>query len=116
MKLKQFAHALIVIFAAATSVVAAENKKPVAKWTCAEFLSIDEQFKPKVIYAATAFTKGGKLKDSVVDIDGTEKVAPMIVDDCQRAPEASFWEKLKAAWARVDAEAKTEVKKLEKKR
>jgi acid stress chaperone HdeA len=115
MKVTQLALPLA-IFATVTAAVAAENKKPVAKWTCAEFLSVDEQFKPKVIYAATAFAKGGKPKDSVIDIDGTEKVTPMVVDDCQKAPQASFWQKLKGAWSRVDADAKAEIEKLEKKR
>jgi hypothetical protein len=36
----------------------------------------------------------------------------MIIDDCQKAPQASFWQKLKGAWAMVDADA---IKKLEQK-
>jgi acid stress chaperone HdeA len=79
-------------------------------------LSVDEQFKPKVIYAATAFAKGGRPKDSVIDIEGTEKVAPTIIDDCRKAPQASFWQKLKGAWSRVDADTKVEIETLEKRR
>jgi len=114
MKLKQLALPMMIL-AVATSVVAAENKKPVAKWTCAEFLAVDDQFKPKVVYAATAYAKGGKPEASVIDIDGTEKVTPMIIDECNKAPQASFWQKLKGAWAKVEADAKAEMKKIEKK-
>jgi acid stress chaperone HdeA len=94
---------------------AAEAKKPVAKWTCADFLAVDEQFRPKVVYWATAYAKGGKPEASVIDIDGTEKVTPMIIEDCTKAPQASFWQRLKADWAKVKAAAKAETKKVEKK-
>ncbi len=114
MKLKQLTLPVIVI-AVATSAIAAENKKPVSKWTCEEFLAVDDQFKPKVVYAATAYSKAGKAEGSVIDIDGTEKVIPMIIDDCTKDPPASFWQRLKADWAKVKAAAKAETKKVEKK-
>ena len=114
MKLRQLALSLIML-AVASSVVAAENKKPVAKWACAEFLAVDDQFKPKVVYAATAYSKAGNPEGSVIDIDGTEKVIPMIIDECKKAPQASFWQKLKGDWAKVEADAKAEMKKVEKK-
>jgi hypothetical protein len=39
----------------------------------------------------------------------------MIIDDCTKAPQASFWQHLKADWAKVKAAAKAETKKVEKK-
>ena len=44
--------------AAAITTLAAKVEKPVTQWTCADFLSVDDQFKPKVIYWAAAFAKG----------------------------------------------------------
>jgi acid stress chaperone HdeA len=114
MQLKHIA-SILVIACAATTAIAAGNKKPVTKWTCEEFLAVDDQFKPKVVYAATAYSKAGKPQDSVIDIDGTEKVIPMIIDDCQKAPQASFWQKLKGDWHKVEAETRAEMKKVEKK-
>jgi acid stress chaperone HdeA len=114
MKLTHFALPLI-IAAVAASAAAAENKKPVAKWTCEDFVGVDDQFKPKVVYWATAYAKGGKPEASVVDIEGTEKVTPIVIDECQKAPQASFWQKLKGAWAKVEADTKAEMKKMEKK-
>jgi acid stress chaperone HdeA len=114
MKLTHFALTLV-ITAVAASAVAADSKKPVAKWTCAEFIAVDDQFKPKVVYAATAYSKAGKPEAAVIDIEGTEKVTPMIIDDCNKAPQASFWQKLKGAWAKVEADAKADAKKIEKK-
>lgn len=83
----------------------ADSQKPVSKWSCEEFLAVDEQFQPKVVYFATASSKASK-NGSVVDIEGTEKVVPMIVDDCKKAPKGSFLQKLKGAWRAVEADAK----------
>jgi acid stress chaperone HdeA len=110
----------IVAFAIGTSLAAAatadqSKKKPVTSWTCADFLAVDDQFKPKLVYAASAYAKDGKPLAAVVDIDGTEKVTPMIIDDCSKSPQSSFMQTLKGDWAKVDADTKAEVKKLDKK-
>jgi acid stress chaperone HdeA len=91
---------------------AAQIKKPVTQWTCAEFIALDDQYKPNVVYWATAYAKGGKPEASELDIAGTETVTPMIVQDCEKEPKASFWKKLKAAWHKVEADAKKMEKKL----
>ncbi|MCC3246056.1 HNS-dependent expression A [Methylocystis sp. WRRC1] len=102
MKLRYFA--FVACLLAAQGAVA-DNKKPVSKWTCEEFLAVESDFQPKVVYFATAKAKAGKA-DSIVDIEGTEKVVPMIIDDCKKAPGESFLAKLKNAWRSVEAEAK----------
>ncbi|MCB1964659.1 acid-activated periplasmic chaperone HdeA [Accumulibacter sp.] len=114
MKLKQVAVPLLVL-AAATSAMAADSKKPVAKWTCADFVAVDDQFKPQVVYAATAYAKGGKPEASMIDIEGTEQVIPIVGEECAKEPQASFWQKLKGAMAKVKTEAKSEMHKIEKK-
>ena len=50
---------------------------------------------------ASVYAKGGEL-----DIAGTEQITPVIVQDCEKEPESSFWQKLKAAWDKVEDEAK----------
>ncbi len=102
MKLRYFVLASCVLAAQAA---VADTKKPVSKWTCEEFLAVQDDFQPKVVYWATAKAKSGK-PDSVVDIEGTEKVVPMIIDDCKKAPSDSFVTKLRNAWRSVEAEAK----------
>jgi acid stress chaperone HdeA len=101
-----------ILIVAATAAASAEVKKPVAQWKCADFVSVDDQFKPKVVYSATAFAKGGKPAASVVDIEGTEKVIPRLIDDCTKEPKASFWRKLKDEWDKVGDEAKKVEKRL----
>ena len=79
-------------------------KKPLAKLTCEEFLAVEESFKPKVVYWAVAYGQGGKPESAGVHVEGIEKMIPVLIDGCKKAPKESFWEKVKA-----------EVKKLEKK-
>jgi len=90
-------------------------KTPVASWTCADFLAVSDEFKPRIIYAATAYLKGQKPSASVIDIDGTEKVTPMIVQSCQKTLQGSFMKNLKADWQKVEADAKSAMKKVEQK-
>jgi acid stress chaperone HdeA len=79
-------------------------KKPLGKMTCEDFLSFEESFKPKVVYWAVAYGQGGKPESAGVNVAGIEKMVPVLIDGCKKAPKESFWEKVKA-----------EVKKLEKK-
>jgi acid stress chaperone HdeA len=107
MQLKHIALTALVIGGVATSAGAAgNNKKPVTQWTCADFLAVEDQFKPKVVYSATAYSKAGKPEAAVIDIEGTEKVTPMIISECQKAPRASFWDTLKAEWHKLEAKVK----------
>ena len=91
---------------------AADTKKPVAKWTCADFLGVEDDFKPKVIYWATAHVKGDKPEVATINIEGTEKLIPLIMDDCKKSPQDSFWQKLEAGWKRVEGDVRSLEKKL----
>jgi acid stress chaperone HdeA len=79
-------------------------KKPLAKMTCEDFIGFEDSFKPKVVYWAVAYGQGGKPESAGVHVEGIEKMIPVLIDTCKKAPKESFWEKIKA-----------EVKKLEKK-
>ena len=80
------------------------TKKPLGTMTCEDFLGIDDSIKPKMVYWAVAYGKGGKPQSAILDVEATEKVIPVLIDECKKAPKASFWQKMKA-----------EFKKLEKK-
>jgi acid stress chaperone HdeA len=105
----------LVLTAAATAPLAAKVEKPVTQWACADFLSVDDQFKPKVVYWAAAYAKGGQPEAAVIDIKGIEKVTPELIGQCKKAPQASFWTRLKDEWKKVEAETEAETKKIEKK-
>ena len=78
--------------------------KPLAKLTCEDFVGLDESFQPKAIYWAAAYGKHGAPEGDVLDVEGIETVVPFIVEECQKTPKESFWEKVKA-----------QIKKIEKK-
>lgn len=110
-----FAAVTIVIGCIAVSAQAGEVKKPLAEWTCADFVALDAQFQPKAVYWATAYAKSGKPEAAVIDFDGTEKLTPAIIADCKQDPKASFWTTLKSDWQKLETAAKADVKKIEKK-
>lgn len=88
--------------------------KPLGQWTCEDFIAVGDQFKPKLIYWATAYSKSGKPEAAVVDVDGTETVTPAIVDACVKSPKASFWQTLQGEWKKLEATTRKDVKKIEK--
>ena len=73
----------------------APAKKPLGKMTCEDFLAIDDSFKPKVVYWAAAYGKGGKPEGAVLDVAGTDKLVPVLIEDCKKAPKTSFWQKVR---------------------
>ena len=80
------------------------SEKPLGKMSCEDFLAFEDSFKPKVVYWAVARSQSGKPESAGVNVAGIEKIIPVIMEGCKKAPKESFWEKVKA-----------EVKKLEKK-
>jgi acid stress chaperone HdeA len=105
----------LILAGVAITTVAAKVEKPITQWACADFLSVDDQFKPKVIYWAAAYARGGQPEGAVIDIRGIEKLTPELIGQCKKAPQASFWTRLKDEWKRVEAETESDTKKIEKK-
>ena len=81
----------------------AAAKKPLAKMTCEDFLGLDESFQPKAVYWAVAYGKGGKPEADAVDVEGMETVVPFVIQECQKAPKESFWQKVEAEWKKFEA-------------
>ena len=47
----------VVGLAALSTLAQAETKQPVAKWTCADFLAVDESFQPTAVGLGEAINK-----------------------------------------------------------
>ena len=90
--------AAVALIASSTLALAQTSapKKQLGTLTCEEFLAYDETFKPKVVHWAVAYSKGGKAESAVLDIEGTDKVIPVIIEKCKAAPKASFLKTVKA--------------------
>jgi acid stress chaperone HdeA len=107
MRISEMAFAGVVVaalIAGATSTFGESGNKPLGKMTCQDFLAMDETVKPKVVYWAVAYAKGGKPEAAVLDVEGTDTITPLLIQDCTAKPRDSFWKKVKA-----------EVKKLKEK-
>jgi LysM repeat protein len=81
----------------------ATAKKPLAKMTCEDFVGLDESFKPKAVYWAVAYGKDGKPEAEDVDVVGVESVVPVVIEECQKTPKETFWQKVKAEWKKIQA-------------
>ena len=90
--------AAVALIASSTLALAQTSapKKPLGKLTCEEFLAYEETFKPKVVYWAVAYGKGGKAESAVLDVEGPDKVIPVIIEKCKAAPKASFLKTVKS--------------------
>jgi acid stress chaperone HdeA len=91
--------------------VADVSKKPITNWTCDDFLTFDDVYKPKVVYGATSHMKRRKHKD-VIEIEETEKVIPIVITECQKVPQNPFLRELEGAWDKVKADTKAIEKRI----
>ena len=85
---------------ALSTLAQAEPKQPVSKWTCADFLAVDESFQPTAVGLGEAINKKGKVEDAVLDVDGIAKITPIVVTACKETPKESFVSKLKSEWSK----------------
>ena len=77
---------------------AAKSTKPVkaSDLTCQDFLEYDDVTRPQIVYWSQGVTTKGKPDNAVIDIAQVNQLVPVLVEDCTREPQVSFWKKLKA--------------------
>ena len=85
---------------AATPAKMVKGPKP-AKMTCEDFIALDEVSRPKLVYWAEGFNRKGKPEDAVFDVDTTDRLVPVLVEVCTKAPKESFWKKVKEEFKKV---------------
>lgn len=82
--------------------VSPPTKKALSKWTCEDFNGTDDHFKPRIVAWGAAYFQGHKKPDEVVvDIEGTDKITPLVVEACQKAPKDTLWQKIEAEVKKV---------------
>jgi LysM repeat protein len=79
----------------------AAGKKPMTQMTCEDFLGLEEDFQPKAVYWAVAYGSKGQPEAEAMEVDGVETVTPFVIQECQKAPKESFWQKAKAEWEKL---------------
>jgi len=86
---------------ALSTLAQADAKKPLAQWTCEDFLAVNESFQPVAVGLGEAVNKSGKVEDAVLDVDGVAKVTPEVITACQQDKKATFVHKIKDAWSKL---------------
>jgi HdeA/HdeB family protein len=79
---------------------AADPKKP-SQWTCQDFLEVDDDVKPKVVYWMEGFNKAGKPEVAAVGVDYFDRPVTTVVTECQKEPKANLWDKIKAYFSNL---------------
>ncbi len=69
--------------------------------TCQEFLSYDEVTRPQIVYWSEGLNSKGKPQEAVIDVDRINNLVPVLVDDCTKEPQSSYWHKMKLALKRI---------------
>jgi acid stress chaperone HdeA len=105
MKLKRIATAVLATTLFASSTVAfaqsASSKKPLEKMTCEEFVGLEDSFKPHAVSWAVAYGADGKPESAGVNVEGIQRVIPVVIEACQKTPKESFWQKVKAEFTKL---------------
>jgi hypothetical protein len=70
-----------------------KNKQNAAKMTCTDFLALDEVVKPKLVYWAEGYNKKGKPDNAEFDVITTDRLVPVLVEVCKKAPQEQFLKK-----------------------
>ncbi len=91
--------ALALASAAAPALADAASTKMVkpAALTCEDFLAFDDVTRPEIVYWSEGLTRKGKPEDAVFDIERTNRLVPVLVEDCTKEPKASYYKKVKEA-------------------
>jgi hypothetical protein len=80
-----------------TAPVAAKPAKAIKpmELTCEEFLSYDEVTRPQIVYWSEGMNGKGKPETAEIDVDRVNSLVPVLVEDCRKEPQTSYWTKLK---------------------
>jgi acid stress chaperone HdeA len=73
----------------------AAGGKKASEWTCQDFLAVDDDLKPLVIYWMKGYDSAGKPDTAEVDVAYFDQPITTVVTECQKDPKAGLWDKIK---------------------
>lgn len=83
--------------AAAPTTAPAKALKP-GQIKCEDFLMYDDITRPQIVGWSEGAVHKGKPGEEVFDVERTNTLVPILVEECTREPKASYWQKFKAEW------------------
>ncbi|SAK86190.1 putative acid stress chaperone HdeA precursor [Caballeronia temeraria] len=81
---------------ASTVARAAEQKIAPAKMTCADFVQVDEAYKPALVYWVAGVDKLGVTGTETTVVDTMQPVAATVAQECQKDPQTKFMTKVRS--------------------
>jgi acid stress chaperone HdeA len=88
---------LMVLICLATAQAASAQEKKVSpvKMSCADYVAVDEAYRPALIYWVAGVDKLGIKETDTMVIDTAHPVAETVAEACTQDPHASFVSKVK---------------------
>ncbi|MFC0397963.1 HdeA/HdeB family chaperone [Paraburkholderia rhizosphaerae] len=94
---KAIAASMCVLVIGASNVArAAEQKITPAKMTCADFVQVDDAYKPAVVYWVAGVDKLGVTGTETTVVDTMQPVAATVARACQKDPQSGFMTKVRS--------------------
>jgi hypothetical protein len=72
------------------------------KMSCKEFTAADKGAQPKMIYWAEGLSREGRAEEAMLDLDRTERLIPVVVDECMKNPQHFLVAQIKEAHKKSD--------------
>lgn len=78
--------------------------KPISNWTCEDFIALDDSYKPTAIGFAEAINNKEKPEEAILDINGIERITPILIQDCMKDKKESFLKKIEERTDKIKRE------------
>ncbi|MFM0201853.1 HdeA/HdeB family chaperone [Paraburkholderia fungorum] len=87
---------VLVCIAAAQAASAQEKKVSPVKMTCADYVAVDEMYRPALIYWVAGVDKLGIKETDTIVVDTAHPVSETVAQACTEDPQASFVSKVRS--------------------
>src|SRR5471032_900125 len=87
---------VLVCLAIAQAASAQENKISPAKMTCADYVAVDELYRPALVYWVAGVDKLGIKETDTIVVDTAHPVGETVAEACNQDPHASFVSKVRS--------------------
>jgi acid stress chaperone HdeA len=87
---------VLICIAAAQAASAQEKKLSPAKMTCADYVAVDEAYRPALIYWVAGVDKLGVKETDTLVVDTVQPVGETVTQACTQDPHASFVSKVRS--------------------
>ncbi|MDR5815684.1 MULTISPECIES: HdeA/HdeB family chaperone [unclassified Caballeronia] len=93
---KSLAAALCVLTVGVSGMAHAAEKIAPAKMTCADFVQVDDAYKPALVYWVAGVDKLGVSGTETTVVDTMQPVAATVAQECQKDPQTKFMTKVRS--------------------